>query len=79
MVNADRTWRACLAKVLTAAAAVLMASCADVDPWERGRLAKPHMALDHNPIKRASNAHVNNSREAMPSDGAGEGGGCGCY
>lgn len=60
-------------------AGLLLASCADVDPWQRGRLAKPHMALDHNPIKRAANTHVNSSREAMPSGGAGEGGGCGCY
>lgn len=55
------------------------AGCSDVDPWERGRLAKPHMALDNNPIRHATQTHVNSSREAMPSGGAGEGGGCGCY
>lgn len=67
-----------LGPVLVLAAGCLTA-CAHVEPWERGNLAKPQMALDHNPILSVSRDHVNSSREGMPSGGAGEGGGCGCY
>ena len=27
-----------------------LSACAEVQPWERGRLAKPHMALDVDPL-----------------------------
>jgi hypothetical protein len=54
-------------------------ACSAVEPWERGNLAKPHMALDNDPILHATQTHVNSSREGVSSVGAGEGGGCGCY
>lgn len=53
--------------------------CADVQPWERGNLAKPQMALDPTPLQSALRAHNYGSREAGASSNAAQGGGCGCY
>ncbi len=56
-----------------------LAGCAPVAPWERGHLAKPHMALEPNPALRALRAHTYMSREAALAGGSAVGGGCGCY
>lgn len=74
-----RPTRASAARVLLLCLATAVAGCSEVDPWDRGRLAKPYMALDNNPIQHAARNHVHSSREAMPAGSAGEGGGCGCY
>jgi hypothetical protein len=71
-------------KILAGAIALLgitasLTGCADVNPWDRGRLAKPYMALDNDPIRHAANTHVNSSREGTAGGGSAEGGGCGCY
>jgi hypothetical protein len=55
-----------------------VAGCAPVAPWERGRLAKPQMALDPDPPQRALRGHVHASREAAAVGEIGAGGGCGC-
>ena len=55
------------------------AGCAEVAPWERGRLAKPHMALEPCPEIRALREHTYLSREASSGAKPGAGGGCGCY
>ena len=55
-----------------------LAGCADVQPWERGDLAKAHMALDPDPVLSAMRAHAYTSREAASGGGAAQGGGCGC-
>ena len=52
--------------------------CTNVQPWERGTLAKPEMALDPYPLQSAIRAHNYNSREAGASATAEQGGGCGC-
>lgn len=52
--------------------------CTSVAPWERGRLAKPQMALDPDPLQRALHDHVHASREAAAGGEIGAGGGCGC-
>ena len=57
----------------------VLAGCAPVEAWERGVLARPHMAPDPRPLRSAVRAHVQSSREAAPPAGVGEGGGCGCY
>ncbi len=56
-----------------------LVGCAEVQPWERGNLAKPQMALDPNPLQSAVRSHNYASREAAgaASNGA-AGGGCGC-
>ena len=50
-----------------------------VQPWERGNLAKPQMALDPYPLQSALRAHNYGSREAAAGGNAAQGGGCGCY
>lgn len=64
---------------LAAAWALLSGGCASVEPWERGVLARPHMAAEPRPLRGALRAHVQTSREAAPPAGVGDGGGCGCY
>lgn len=63
---------------LLLAALTVLAGCADVQPWERGNLAKPQMALDPYPLQSASRQHIFSSREAASSAGSAQGGGCGC-
>jgi len=65
--------------LLALAAALALAGCAPLAPWERGHLAKPQMALEPHPAQRALRAHVYASREAAPAATVGKGGGCGCY
>ncbi len=57
-----------------------LSGCANVAPWERGTLAKPHMALDPSPLQTGTRMHNYGSREAGASTNSeGGGGGCGCY
>ncbi len=60
------------------ALALVAAGCATVEPWERGTLAKPHMALQPNPKSASMRTHTYVSREAASGGDATEGGGCGC-
>lgn len=64
---------------LLVAASVCVSGCAPVQPWERGHLAKPQMALDPYPLQSALQAHNYGSREAAAGGNAAQGGGCGCY
>lgn len=63
---------------LVISAALALGGCTAVAPWERGVLAKPHMALESDRAA-AYRAQVQSSREAGYSMPFGEGGGCGCY
>lgn len=65
--------------VMLLSLSVLVSGCAPVAPWERGNLAKPHMALEPNPALRTLRVHTYMSREAAPAGGPAAGGGCGCY
>jgi hypothetical protein len=56
-----------------------LSGCTTVQPWERGNLAKPQMALDPHPLQSALRAHNYGSREAGAGGNAAQGGGCGCY
>jgi Domain of unknown function (DUF4266) len=56
-----------------------LTACSPVQPWERGNLAKPQMALDPNPLQSSLRAHNYGSREAAAGGNAAQGGGCGCY
>ncbi|MCU0735177.1 MAG: DUF4266 domain-containing protein [Methylotetracoccus sp.] len=62
-------------------AALLITGCAEVSPWERGYLAKPHMALEPDPAQTMLRVHAYRSREAAAGWGeaTGAGAGCGCY
>jgi len=55
-----------------------LSACAEVQPWERGRLAKPHMALDADPLLSSIDAQTYNSKEAASGGNGPAGGGCGC-
>jgi starvation-inducible outer membrane lipoprotein len=67
------------AKILLLTMGVLLTACTAVQPWERGNLAKPQMALDPHPLQSALRAHNYGSREAAAGGNAAQGGGCGCY
>lgn len=55
-----------------------VSACSPVAPWQRGKLAKPQMALDPYPLQGAFQAHIYNSREAALGGSSAGGGGCGC-
>lgn len=65
--------------LLEVAVALALSGCAAVAPWERGHLAKPHMALEPYPVQKALREHIYTAREAASGGGATSGGGCGCY
>ena len=58
--------------------ALSLGGCAEVQPWQRGTLAKPHMALDPHSLRTALVAHVRSAREAASGSVSKDGGGCGC-
>jgi hypothetical protein len=64
--------------VLAATLMPLVSACAHVEPWQRGTLAKPQMALDPHPVRSALVAHVRSAREAASGSVSKDGGGCGC-
>ncbi len=68
-----------LTRLLAVALLVLAASgCTPLKPWERGNLAKPHMALTTNAGQAAMRTHMEISREAASGGNGASGGGCGC-
>lgn len=73
-MNAKRAIRI----VLTMGLAIWLSGCAQVSPWERGHLAKSHMALAPHPTQSSLREHIYVSREAAVGGGLAVGGGCGC-
>jgi hypothetical protein len=57
---------------------IALQGCTSVQPWERGNLAKPQMALDPYPLQTAVSQHNYSSREAASAANNAQGGGCGC-
>ena len=64
--------------IVAAALLPLPGACTHVEPWQRGTLSKPQMALDPHPVRGALVAHVRAAREAASGSVAKDGGGCGC-
>lgn len=60
------------------AASLLLSACAPIQPWERGHLAQPNMALVADPLLAAMDDHVYTSKEAASGGVGPAGGGCGC-
>ena len=63
---------------MLASSLIILSACAPVQPWERGRLAQPQMALDGDVLLSAMDEHVYGSKEAASGGGGAAGGGCGC-
>jgi hypothetical protein len=57
---------------------IILSACAPVQPWERGRLAQPQMAMDGDALQSAMDEHVYSSKEAASGGAGPAGGGCGC-
>jgi len=53
-------------------------ACAPVQPWERGRLAQPQMALEQDALMASIDDHTYTSKEAASGGIGPAGGGCGC-
>ena len=58
---------------------LLCYGCAtDVKPWQKGYLAKPHMAIEPDPLERTIREQIVTSKEAASGGYGVVGGGCGC-
>ncbi len=57
---------------------LVLVSCTQVRPWERGNLARPEMAWQADPLESALNDHIFFSKEASSGGSTAAGGGCGC-
>ncbi len=64
--------------LMLASSFIILSACAPVQPWERGRLAQPQMALDGDALLSAMDEHVYGSKEAASGGWRAAGGGCGC-
>ena len=62
--------------LILCALCALCGGCAQVKPYQRGRLAHPTMLLGD--MARPGAAHVYSIREGAVGGGAGAQGGCGC-
>lgn len=68
-----------LVSLIVIAFALQSAGCAvNVKPWERGNLAKEHMAIEPDALERTIFEQVVTSKEASSGGYAIVGGGCGC-
>ena len=57
----------------------LTTGCAtNVEPWERGRLAREEMQWVMDPMEEKLSRHIFFSKEASTGGGEAVGGGCGC-
>jgi len=77
----NRAGRGALACTLLALSISALSGCASVgqvQPWEKGTLARPEMTIQGDTLESRFAEHIYSSREAA-SGGAGVGGGgCGC-
>jgi hypothetical protein len=69
-----------VARIAALCIVLALGACAHVEPWQRGTLARPDMAVDPAPLQNRMRRHIYSSREAAAeAPGTGNGGGCGCY
>ena len=59
-------------------AALVLAGCANVAPYQRGYLARESMALDPNPGMSKALEKTYSAKEAASGGASVGGGGCGC-
>ncbi|GGX89128.1 DUF4266 domain-containing protein [Massilia dura] len=60
------------------ALAALLAGCAGVQPWEKGKLARPEMTFGADTLETRFAEHIYTSREGAAGGAGVGGGGCGC-
>jgi hypothetical protein len=67
-------------RLLIVLAVCFLASCAvqQVQPWEKGNLAKPEMTFEGDQLDNAFTEHIYSSKEGASGGGGVGGGGCGC-
>jgi hypothetical protein len=58
---------------------LILASCSNVQPWEKEYLAKKTMAFDPDPLEAQFRRHVYQSNEASSGGYSVGVAGCGCY
>lgn len=63
---------------VVAAVVALLAGCATVQPYERGRLAQPDMTEEWTAKARAGQDHATAYREGASGAAGSTGAGCGC-
>lgn len=56
----------------------MLIGCSQVQPWERGYLAREEMAWKTDSLESALNDHIFFSKEASSGGSSAAGGGCGC-
>ena len=64
--------------VLLLLAALLLAACETVQPWERGTLAREDMQWQPDVMEDRLRNHIQYSKEASSGGSGAAGGGCGC-
>ena len=67
-----------LTSLLIIVAAFEIMGCSTVQPWERGILARPEMAWEHDSLRGQLAEHVYFSKEGSSGGYGAGGGGCGC-
>lgn len=68
-------------KILRVCALASLAGCSlvqPVQPWEKGRLARPEMTFQGSRMEAKYDEHVYASKEAAAGGASVGGGGCGC-
>lgn len=68
----------CLAATLGIAVAAAGCASVNVQPWQKGNLAKPEMAFDGDPLDARFQQHTYFSKEGASGGYGVGGGGCGC-
>jgi hypothetical protein len=76
--STERRFQLVLILPISLAILIILSACAPVQPWERGRLAQPQMAMDGDALQSAMDEHVYSSKEAASGGAGPAGGGCGC-
>jgi len=59
-------------------AGAALAGCAQVQPWEKGTLARPEMSFEADPLQARFEQHIFFSKENASGGYGVGGGGCGC-
>ena len=67
-----------ITRILASFAILTVAACTNVQPWERGKLARPDMQFSPDPLDAALMDQVYDSKEASSGGSESAGAGCGC-